>query len=166
MRMSATALRGQDSVKPHSSVVNIISLLGAFYPGCITLADAKAEDNPLVYVNRGFTVATGYSWAEIRGRNCRFLHEGHNNQPALAVVRHALANRRDICIDVINVTKGGKQFINRLLLLHLLEDYVLGLQHIVPRQHFSLSGNGSTSLIEADKIVGQVKHHLHRRFAS
>ena len=39
----------------------------------ITIADARQEDNPLVYVNEGFVRLTGYGLDETLGHNCRFL---------------------------------------------------------------------------------------------
>ncbi len=38
-----------------------------------TVADARAEDLPLVWVNPAFTTTTGYPAEEVLGRNCRFL---------------------------------------------------------------------------------------------
>lgn|GEM_PF-4745203 len=39
----------------------------------ITVADARAPDLPLVFVNATFCRMTGYPEAEVIGRNCRFL---------------------------------------------------------------------------------------------
>ena len=40
----------------------------------VVIADARAPDMPLIYVNEGFVEMTGYEPAEALGRNCRFLH--------------------------------------------------------------------------------------------
>ncbi|MBF5083030.1 SpoIIE family protein phosphatase [Quadrisphaera sp. INWT6] len=42
----------------------------------VCVADVRAPDAPLVYVNPAFTRTTGYSEREVLGRNCRFLHAG------------------------------------------------------------------------------------------
>src|SRR5690554_7976860 len=39
----------------------------------MVVADARADDMPLVYVNPTFERITGYTAAEVLGRNCRFL---------------------------------------------------------------------------------------------
>ena len=39
----------------------------------VTIADARLLDRPLIYANEGFERVTGYSVAEVLGRNCRFL---------------------------------------------------------------------------------------------
>ncbi|NHC16550.1 PAS domain-containing protein, partial [Motilibacter deserti] len=46
-----------------------------------TVADARAEDMPLIWVNPAFTATTGYSFEEAVGRNCRFL-QGDATDPA------------------------------------------------------------------------------------
>jgi len=39
----------------------------------IVIADAQAEDLPIVYMNPAFGRLTGYAKQEVLGRNCRFL---------------------------------------------------------------------------------------------
>lgn len=38
----------------------------------VSLADPDQEDLPLVYVNKAFETITGYTLAEVVGKNCRF----------------------------------------------------------------------------------------------
>ena len=40
----------------------------------ITIADAEQPDRPLIYVNKGFELLTGYTADSVLGSNCRFLH--------------------------------------------------------------------------------------------
>lgn len=42
----------------------------------ITIADCSQADMPLIYINMGFCRITGYSQAEVLGKNCRFLQVG------------------------------------------------------------------------------------------
>jgi PAS domain-containing protein len=44
----------------------------------ITIADCRQPDMPLIYCNAGFSRITGYSAAEVLGKNCRFLQVGFN----------------------------------------------------------------------------------------
>ena len=39
----------------------------------VVISDNQQKDNPLIYVNKGFELVTGYSREEIVGLNCRFL---------------------------------------------------------------------------------------------
>lgn len=45
-----------------------------------TVADARTDDFPLVWVNPAFTATTGYAFEEAVGRNCRFL-QGPGTDP-------------------------------------------------------------------------------------
>lgn len=42
-------------------------------PCALVVADATQPDHPIVYVNSMFELKTGYSGAEVLGKNCRFL---------------------------------------------------------------------------------------------
>ena len=55
---------------------------------CIT--DATGPDNPILYVNPAFERLSGYSAAEVVGRNCRFLQGPERNQDAVATLRAAV----------------------------------------------------------------------------
>src|SRR3954449_10173460 len=60
-----------------------------------TLADAKAEDLPLVWVNPAFEATTGYSAEEAVGRNCRFLQGPATDRQTVAKLRAALDTGKD-----------------------------------------------------------------------
>ena len=42
-------------------------------PCALAIVDAQAPDQPIVYVNAIFELQTGYTLAEVKGSNCRFL---------------------------------------------------------------------------------------------
>lgn len=42
-------------------------------PCALSIVDARAEDQPMVYINAVFELKTGYTFEEAVGRNCRFL---------------------------------------------------------------------------------------------
>ncbi|NES78269.1 MAG: response regulator [Okeania sp. SIO1H6] len=60
----------------------------------IMITDSTQTDNPIVYVNQGFETITGYSKAEVMGKNPRFLHKNHPNQTALTEVSTAVQEQR------------------------------------------------------------------------
>jgi PAS domain S-box-containing protein len=80
------------------------------------ITDARHPDNVIVFVNDAFCQATGYSRAEILGRNCRFLQGPETDPAAVARLREAIAAPRQIEIDIRNHKKDGTPFWNRLLL--------------------------------------------------
>ena len=80
----------------------------------ITVADARAPDRPLIYVNDGFERLTGYAPADALGRNCRFLQGEETDADTVAVLRRALDEGRDCTVEIRNRHKDGTPFWNRL----------------------------------------------------
>ena len=80
----------------------------------ITIADARLPDNPLIYANAGFERLTGYSAAEVVGRNCRFLQGPGTDPQAVAILRTAIQNRRAVTVTLLNYRRDGTPFWNRL----------------------------------------------------
>lgn len=80
----------------------------------VTIADATRPDCPLIYVNRGFEELTGYSAAQTCGTNCRFLQGEDTDQAAVEEIRHAVAEKRECVVEILNYRKNGEPFWNRL----------------------------------------------------
>jgi phosphoserine phosphatase RsbU/P len=80
----------------------------------ITIADARLPDNPLIYANAGFERLTGYSAAEVLGRNCRFLQGPATDEATLNRLRAAIRERGEITVQLLNYRKDGTTFWNRL----------------------------------------------------
>ena len=79
-----------------------------------TVADARAEDLPLVWVNPAFTATTGYLFEEAVGRNCRFLQGPATDRTSTAAMRAALAAGEEITLTLLNYRKDGTAFWNQL----------------------------------------------------
>jgi len=80
----------------------------------ILIADAQQPDMPITYVNPAFEIQTGYSQAEVLGRNCRFLHGTQRDQPGLDELRSALKEGRSCEVILQNFKKDGTMFWNQL----------------------------------------------------
>lgn len=80
----------------------------------ITIAGARQPDNPLIYVNHGFEVITGYVAADVLGTNCRFLQGPDTDPEAAATIRQALINQQPCVVEILNYHKNGAPFWNRL----------------------------------------------------
>lgn len=105
----------------------------------ITIADGSLPDLPLIFANRAFCEMTGYSCHEVIGRNCRFLQGDGTDQGAVAVLHDGLARRVRTTADILNYTKSGRPFWNRVSLLPFLDTkgdllYVVGLQYDITAQ--------------------------------
>jgi PAS domain S-box-containing protein len=71
---------------------------------------------PITYVNPAFEAITGYSLAEMIGKNCRILQGTQRKQPELAAIRAAIAARQNIVSVLRNFRKDGTPFWNELSL--------------------------------------------------
>ncbi|PPD03552.1 MAG: PAS sensor protein [Methylobacter sp.] len=120
----------------------IPQVLSAILDECVngvTLADPDMEDAPIVYANKAFERLTGYSQAEIIGRNCRFLQGEDRDQPARFEIIEAIKNHQPIEVTLRNFRKDGSLFYNRLKIIPLTDRkqrviYLLGMQYDVTHQ--------------------------------
>jgi|AntDeeMinimDraft_4_1070355.scaffolds.fasta_scaffold00132_21 PAS domain S-box-containing protein len=88
----------------------------------ITIADARADDEPLIYVNGGFERLTGYPADETIGRNCRFLQGEDTDPETVATLREAIEAERAVSVDLLNYRLDGTEFWNHLDLSPIFDD--------------------------------------------
>jgi PAS domain S-box-containing protein len=88
-------------------------------PVGIVFSDATRPDNPLVFVNDGFELITGYSLADVLGRNCNFLKGPNTGPAALAEMRAAIAEGKSCNVVLENYRKDGTMFWNSVLITPL-----------------------------------------------
>lgn len=105
----------------------------------ITIADARQEDEPLIYANEGFRRITGYDTDEVIGRNCRFLQGEGTDEATVATLRGAIDDERPVSVDLLNYRKDGTPFWNRLDIVPVENDagevtHFLGLQRDVTEE--------------------------------
>ncbi len=79
-----------------------------------TVADARAPDQPLVWVNPAFSSATGYELDDALGRNCRFLQGPATDREAVARIRTALDTGEAVTETLLNYRKDGRPFWNQV----------------------------------------------------
>ncbi|MDX1675128.1 MAG: PAS domain-containing protein, partial [Longimicrobiales bacterium] len=80
----------------------------------ISIADASQTDNPLIFVNRGFTRMTGYGRTDILGRNCRILQGPDTDPEPVAKMRDAISAGEPVQVTLLNYRKDGEPFWNRV----------------------------------------------------
>ncbi|GGX19779.1 hypothetical protein GCM10007242_28370 [Pigmentiphaga litoralis] len=110
---------------PDVSAAQQLALLDRFVEDNVrgvVVTDARRIDNPVVFVNRAFEVITGYTSAEVVGRNCRFLQSGGSDQPGLLSLRAALAAGTGIKVLLLNCRKDGAPFFNELSLTPIRDE--------------------------------------------
>jgi diguanylate cyclase (GGDEF)-like protein/PAS domain S-box-containing protein len=105
----------------------------------IVITDASTPDMPITFVNHAFERMTGYTSAEVVGRNCRFLSEQENNEVERARIRQALREEDECRALLRNVRKDGTVFWNQLHLSPVRDgagqiSHYLGVQNDVSAQ--------------------------------
>jgi PAS domain S-box-containing protein len=78
----------------------------------IVITDARMQDNPIVWVNEGFTRTTGYLASEAIGRNPRLLQGPQTDPAEIAEMRQAIAEARPSMVTLINYRADGSTFWN------------------------------------------------------
>ncbi len=117
----------------------------------IVITDARLIDNPIIYVNQAFEGITGYTAAEVLGRNCRFLQGHQSDRSALDSLHQAIAAGTDCTVDVVNYRKNGEQFWNHLSISPIY-DSEGQLTHFVGIQ---------TDISDRKQAEAQLHQHLH-----
>lgn len=87
----------------------------AMTPVAMVVSDPTLPDCPLIHVNEAFEHLTGFASAEILGRNCRFMQGPLTDAEDVARLRHAIAQREPIQLDLLNHRRDGTPFWNRLM---------------------------------------------------
>ena len=88
----------------------------------ITISDPSQPDNPLVYVNDGYTELTGYTEAEGVGRNCRYLQGPGTREEPVAKMRAAIDNEEPVSVELRNYRKDGTPFWNQVTIAPVRDD--------------------------------------------
>ena len=118
-----------------ASVVDDGAALAGFSRASVSmvLSDARAEDQPIVYVNQAFERTTGYTRSAAIGRNCRFLQGEATDKAQVDRLRAAIESREDVAVDIVNYRADGRPFVNRLIVAPITDAsgdtiYFLGIQ--------------------------------------
>jgi PAS domain S-box-containing protein len=101
----------------------------------VVISDARLPDMPIVYVNPMFEAMSGYTMAEVVGRNCRFLQGAEVNQPGLAALRAAINGQSNGYAKLRNYRKDGSLFVNELFISPVKDasgvvTHFVGIQHL------------------------------------
>ena len=93
---AAAAPRGEGDVE-----LNLQRALAATTNG-VSIADATRPDQPLIYVNAAFERLSGLRAEDVIGRNCRVLQGPETDRAAIARIRAAIEEGREIRETIVN----------------------------------------------------------------
>lgn len=118
-----------ESIIGSSALLRSIDMMGVG----LAITDPNLEDNPLVYVNKGFENITGYTREEVIMRNCRFLQGEETDKEHLNVIRRAIEQGKSDTVTIKNYRKDGTTFWNQFIISPVYDSdgkptYFIGLQ--------------------------------------
>jgi diguanylate cyclase (GGDEF)-like protein/PAS domain S-box-containing protein len=88
-------------------------------PEGVVLIDAQNPEQPVVYANHAFEALTGYTAAELLGRNLRLLQAHDRDQDGRHRLREALGRGETCRVLLRNYRKDGTLFWNEMMVLPL-----------------------------------------------
>jgi two-component system cell cycle response regulator len=91
-------------------------------PEGVVLVDAQNPECPVIYANPGFEALTGYTSAELLGRNLRLLQGDDRDQDGRHRLREALGKGEACRVLLRNYRKDGTVFWNEMTILPLLDE--------------------------------------------
>ena len=94
----------------------------ALSPVAMVISNPRRPDNPLEVVNSAFCALTGYSEADVLGRNCRFLAGEDTDPTATEQLRAAIRTRSPALVEIINYRRDGTAFRNGVMISPLFGD--------------------------------------------
>lgn len=80
----------------------------------IVITDPNKEDNPIIYVNKGFEEMTGYTLSDVVNKNCRFLQGERTECSNIETIRRGINEREPVKTELLNYKKDGTPFWNEL----------------------------------------------------
>lgn len=118
-------------------------MLGPVDMSCsFVVSDARHPDNPVLYASPTFCRLTGYSEAEIVGRNCRFLQSptglvdkgeprAHTAPDAVRHIYHSLLQEKECQASLTNYRKDGSAFLNMVTVIPVSADDSDEITHFI-----------------------------------
>ncbi|OMQ15726.1 hypothetical protein A7K94_0207505 [Modestobacter sp. VKM Ac-2676] len=117
----------------------------------IVIADARLPDHPLVYANAAFLRMTGYTEAEVLGRNCRFLQGPDTDTSQVQPIRRRMLAGRDVHAVLLNYRRDGTSFWN--------EVHISALWHGDEITHYIGSQLDVTARVDRERRTMHLAHH-------
>ena len=123
----------------------------------ITISSIDQPDSPLIFVNDGFERLTGYTKEDVIGKNCRFLQGKETDHAAVDVLRHAISNKQQTTVELLNYKKDGTPFWNRLSITPLKNESGITTHYVGVQSDITEIRETQKELTEANNILALYK---------
>ena len=153
---------GHDAIASHRNDIFFAAIETTRMPMLVT--DPRQQDNPIIFANRAFLSMSGYRNDEILGHNCRFLQGPGTSRAAVKEIAEAVADRREISIELLNYRKDGSSFWNALYVSPVFNEdkevvYYFASQLDVSRRRDAEEALGQAQKMEAlGQLTGGISH--------
>jgi len=130
----------------------------------ILITDPNQDDGLIVYANPAVEQMTGYSVAELIGRNARMLQGDDRDQPELEQIRAALKSGCPVHVVVRNYRKDGKQYLADLRITPIRDDegrithFVCVMTDVTERRALEDQFRHSQRLDAVGQLTGGIAH--------
>ena len=138
----------------------------------IIITDASGPDCPVIYANQGFEAMTGYSSAEVIGRNCRFLQGRDTDPTAVASIRESMRERKPVTVELLNYRKDGTTFWNKMSITPICNEsgnltHFVGIQSdVTARRHTQEQLRQSDKMEVVGQLAGGIAHDFNNMLAA
>ena len=128
----------------------------------VVISDMRLPGQPILYVNQAFEDITGYSAAEVMGRNCSLLQGAEDEtQDAVNEIRQAIENGRSCKVVLRNYRKNGEAFWNELQLSPLTDEHGVVTHYIGIQNDITPNIAATTALVESEQRLALTIDALH-----
>lgn len=99
----------------------------------VVISDPCQPNNPIIYCNQGFTAITGYTQADVLGKNANILHGSATDPKVIAQIETCIKAQIPFAGEILNYKKDGTPFWNQLRISYIFNEqgkmtHVVGLQ--------------------------------------
>ncbi|MCF8460224.1 MAG: MEKHLA domain-containing protein [Flavobacteriales bacterium] len=121
----------------------------------IVITDPRKKDNPIIFANRAFLLMTGYSEAEVMGKNCRLLQGAQSDPATVQAIRDAVKNGADYRCEVLNYRKDGTTFWNELVITGIRNEAGILVNYIGRQNDITKRKRARKKLMDSELMLLQ-----------
>lgn len=113
----------------------------------LLVTDPKLPDNPVILANDAFSRLTGYTSADIVGRNLRILFGADTDTNAIAEIAEALKSAQASDVEIVSYRKDGTLFHNGMSIIPVFAE---GELRFFVSTHADIASRREVSLVDAE----------------